>query len=108
MLARQPDALAALREEIAPARAAEPRLDREAAALERELAAAPDQAGARRLVERLAVLLQGALLVRHGHPAVADAFCASRVAGDRGAAFGTLPRGLDLAAIVERATPKAG
>jgi putative acyl-CoA dehydrogenase len=112
VLARQPDALAALLEEIAPARAAEPRVDREAAALERELAAAPDpvglQAGARRLVERLAVLLQGALLVRHGHPAVADAFCASRVAGDRGAAFGTLPGGLDLAAIVERATPKAG
>jgi putative acyl-CoA dehydrogenase len=112
VLARQPDALAALLEEIAPARAAEPRLDREAAALERELAAAPDpvglQAGARRLVERLAVLLQGALLIRHGHPAVADAFCASRVAGDRGAAFGTLPGGLDLAAIVERATPKAG
>jgi putative acyl-CoA dehydrogenase len=108
VLARQPDALAALLEEIAPARAAEPRLDREAAALERELAAAPDPVGARRLVERLAVLLQGALLVRHGHPAVADAFCASRVAGDRGAAFGTLPGGLDLAAIVERATPKAG
>jgi putative acyl-CoA dehydrogenase len=66
------------------------------------------EAGARRLVERLAVVLQGALLVRHGHPAVADAFCASRVAGDRGAAFGTLPPGLDLAAIVERATPKVG
>jgi putative acyl-CoA dehydrogenase len=64
--------------------------------------------GARRLVERMAVLLQAALLVRHGHPAVADAFCASRVAGDRGAAFGTLPPGLDLAAIVERATPKVG
>jgi putative acyl-CoA dehydrogenase len=112
VLARRPDALAALLEEIAPARTAEPRVDREAAALERELAAAADpvglQAGARRLVERLAVVLQGALLVRHGHPAVADAFCASRVAGDRGAAFGTLPGGLDLAAIVERATPKAG
>jgi putative acyl-CoA dehydrogenase len=112
VLARQPESLAALLEEVEPARSAEPRLDRAAAALERELAAAPDpaglQAGARRLVERLAVLLQGALLVRHGHPAVADAFCASRVAGDHGAALGTLPGGLDLAAIVERATPKVG
>jgi putative acyl-CoA dehydrogenase len=110
VLTRQRDGLAALLDEVAPARAAEPRLDRAAAAVERELAAAADpvglQAGARRLVERLAVLLQGALLVRHGHPAVADAFCASRVAGDRGAAFGTLPPGLDLAAIVDRATPK--
>jgi putative acyl-CoA dehydrogenase len=112
VLARQPDGLAALLDELAPARAAEPRLERAAATLERELGAAADpvglQAGARRLVERLAVLLQAALLVRHGHPAVADAFCASRVAGDRGAAFGTLPSGLDLAAIVERATPKVG
>jgi putative acyl-CoA dehydrogenase len=112
VLARQPESLAALLDEVAPARSAEPRLDRAATAVERELAAAPDpvalQAGARRLVERLAVLLQGALLVRHGHPAVADAFCASRLAGDRGAAFGTLPPGLDLAAIVTRATPKIG
>jgi putative acyl-CoA dehydrogenase len=112
VLARQPESLAALLDEVAPARSAEPRLDRAATAVERELVAAPDpvalQAGARRLVERLAVLLQGALLVRHGHPAVADAFCASRLAGDRGAAFGTLPPGLDLAAIVTRATPKIG
>jgi putative acyl-CoA dehydrogenase len=114
VLARRPDTVAAWLDEVAPARAAEPRLDRAAAALERELAGAADadpgarEAGARRLVERLAVLLQGALLVRHGHPAVADAFCASRVAGDRGTAFGTLPPGLELAAIVERATPKAG
>jgi putative acyl-CoA dehydrogenase len=111
VLARQPESVAALLDEVAPARAAEPRLDRAAAALERELAAADPaglQAGARRLVERLAVLLQGALLVRHGHPAVADAFCVSRVAGDHGAAFGTLPAGLDPATLVQRATPKVG
>jgi putative acyl-CoA dehydrogenase len=112
VLDRQPESLEALLAEVAPARAAEPRLARAAAAVERELAAAPGplgrQAGARRLVERLGALLQGALLVRFGHPAVADAFCASRLAGDHGAALGTLPAGLDLAAIVERATPKAG
>jgi len=112
VLARQPESLEVLLAEVAPARAAEPRLDRAAVAVERELAAAPDpvglQAGARRLVERLGALLQGALLVRFGHPAVADAFCASRLAGDHGAALGTLPPGLDLAAIVERATPKVG
>jgi putative acyl-CoA dehydrogenase len=110
VLARQPESLAALLDEVAPARSAEPRLDHAATAVERELAGVPDpvglQAGARRLVERLAVLLQGALLVRHGHPAVADAFCASRVAADRGVAFGTLPPGLDQAAIVDRSTPK--
>ena len=43
----------------------------------------------------MALTLQGALLVRHGDPAVADAFCASRLAGDWGHAFGTLPAGID-------------
>ncbi len=57
------------------------------------------RAGARRTVERMALVLQGSLLVRHGHPAVADAFCASRLGGDWGAAFGTLPAGVDMAAI---------
>ena len=60
----------------------------------------PDEADARAVVERLALALQGTLLRRHGHPAVADAFLARR-----GGAYGTLPRGLDLGAIVERHTP---
>ena len=112
-MARRPEAVDALLDEIAPARGADARLDAGVAAARRELAVgAADPAGleggARRLVERLALVLQGALLVRYGHPAVADAFCASRLGGDRGAAFGTLPTGLDLGAIVERATPKVG
>ncbi len=56
--------------------------------------------------EQMAIALQGALLVRHGHPAVADAFCASRLDGGRGQAYGTLPTGVDTAAILARATPK--
>ena len=47
--------------------------------------------------------LQAALLIKHAPAAVADAFCASRLDGDGGAAFGLLPRGLDVRAIVERA-----
>src|SRR5437764_9305751 len=58
-----------------------------------------------RLVERMALVLQGSLLVRYAPAAVADAFCASRLAGDRGLAFGTLPTGLDLAAILGRIPP---
>jgi putative acyl-CoA dehydrogenase len=56
----------------------------------------------------MALALQGSLLVRHGHPAVADAFCASRLAGDHGLAFGTLPPGIDCATIIERARPETG
>jgi putative acyl-CoA dehydrogenase len=60
----------------------------------------PDEEDARRLVERLALALQGTLLRRHGDAAVAEAFFARE-----GAAYGTLPRGLDLGAILARHTP---
>jgi putative acyl-CoA dehydrogenase len=58
---------------------------------------------ARRVVERMALVLQGSLLLRYGAPAVADAFTASRLSGDWGVAFGTLPMGVDSARILERA-----
>jgi putative acyl-CoA dehydrogenase len=61
---------------------------------------------ARRIVGDMATALQGSLLLRHGHPAVADAFAASRLGRDRGDVFGTLPTGLDLTPIIERCTPK--
>ena len=61
---------------------------------------------AARLVERMALVLQGSLLVRHAPPAVADAFCTSRLAGDWGHAFGTLPRGVDTRAVVARILPR--
>jgi putative acyl-CoA dehydrogenase len=67
-----------------------------------------EQSNARRLVEQMAIVLQGSLLVRFGHPAVADAFCATRLGGDWGHAFGTLPAGVDVRAIIDRATPKVG
>jgi putative acyl-CoA dehydrogenase len=82
----------------------EPRLDAEAERLRKQLADHHDvEQRARRLVERLAILWQASLLVRHAPTFVADAFVASRLEGDRGLAFGTLPRGTDFAAIIERA-----
>lgn len=61
--------------------------------------------GARRVVEDLAVALQASLLVRHSPPAVADAFCAARLAGESGRVYGTLPAGVDAKAIIDRALP---
>jgi putative acyl-CoA dehydrogenase len=60
---------------------------------------------ARGVVEDLAIALQGSLLVRHAPPVVADAFCAARLAGESGRVYGTLPAGVDAAAIIERALP---
>jgi putative acyl-CoA dehydrogenase len=104
-LSRTPDAAESLRAELALARGGDARLDRAIVELEAKLLARPEEGQARRLVEKVVLALQGALLVRHAPPAVADAFCASRLAGDHGGTFGTLPRGADLAGIVERARP---
>jgi putative acyl-CoA dehydrogenase len=105
-LAREPAVAEAYFAEVAIAKGADSRLDRALAALRAELAdPAQLETRARRIVEQLALVLQGALLVRYGDPAVADAFTASRLAGDWGHAFGTLPAGVDTVAIVKRATP---
>ncbi|MFE8944656.1 acyl-CoA dehydrogenase family protein [Streptomyces sp. NPDC007856] len=105
-LQREPGALDACLTEIGRSHGADHRLDRAVKDLFTELADLDAVEGrARRIAERLALVLQGSLLVRHAPPEVADAFCASRLGGDHGASFGTLPTGLDLAPIVERARP---
>ncbi len=102
-LDREPDGLDALSVQIEAARGADARLDRAWDRLRAELPrVAADPFVARRVVERLALVMQGSLLVRYAPPAVADAFCASRVAGDGGLAFGTLPSGVDIAGILDR------
>jgi putative acyl-CoA dehydrogenase len=101
---RNPETLDAFLGECREAAGADARLDGWLAALDADLVD-PDEGGARRLVERMGLALQGSLLVRHGDPAVADAFCASRL-GDGGLAFGTLPSGVDAGAIVERHRPR--
>ena len=105
--ARDPDSVEALLAELELARGADGRLDRAVSDLHAELADTTDlEVRARRIVERAALALQGSLLVRHAPGPVADAFCASRLAGDGGRAFGTLPPGTDLTAIIDRAWPR--
>ncbi|MFI6038941.1 acyl-CoA dehydrogenase family protein [Streptomyces sp. NPDC051315] len=105
-LRREPQALNAYLQEVGRARGGDHRLDAAIKDLLTDLADLDGaEARARRLAERFALVLQGALLVRFAPPEVADAFCASRLGGDAGAAFGTLPHTLDLQALVERARP---
>jgi putative acyl-CoA dehydrogenase len=101
---REPRSYDAFVDEVRLARGGDGRLD---AFLEALPAPADlrDETRGRRLVERLALALEGALLVRHAPAAVADAFCQSRLAGDAGASFGTLPAGVGFDAILERGTP---
>jgi putative acyl-CoA dehydrogenase len=128
-LRRSPESVGALLAELDLAAGGDKRLDEATAELRRMLAglaglaeAAPGAAAsiaaeyqARRLAGLIASLLQGALLVRYAPTAVADAFCASRLGsagpGGPGYAFGTLPDGLELPSVVDRARasiPAAG
>ena len=102
-MARSPEAVEAFFEEVDLARGVDPRLDTAADGLREGLSDLGDlELRARRLVERMALVLQGSLLVRWSTQAVSDAFCASRLAGDWGHALGTLPRGVDTAGILDR------
>ncbi|NJQ06730.1 acyl-CoA dehydrogenase family protein [Streptomyces lonarensis] len=105
-LRTEPNVLHAFLTEVGQAAGADHRLDAAITAVLTELSDLENmEARARRLAERIALVLQGALLVQHAPPAVADAFCATRLGRDGGTAFGTLPAGLDPAAIVDRAAP---
>lgn len=107
-LQREPAAFDAYLREVGKARGADHRLDGAIKGLLTELADLEGiEARARRLTERLALVLQGSLLVRFAPPEVADAFCASRLGGDGGMAFGTLPSTLNLASVVDRSRPQA-
>ena len=103
-MVREPDTIEAFFGELELAAGTDARYDDALALLRKEFADTDDlQYRARHVVERMALLLQGGLLLRHGDPAVADAFAASRLAGDWGVAFGTLPRGLDTGRVLARA-----
>ena len=103
---RSPHALEAYFTEVDEAAGADKRLDD---AIDRLRGCVTDlatkQEMARRLVERMALVLQGSLLVRYGDEAVADAFCASRLERDWGNAFGTLRSPADFKRIIERHKP---
>ena len=106
-MSRMPNAGEVLRAELAGS--GDQRLDVFAEKLEQRMIGADgnDEGQARVLVRDLVLALQAALLIKHAPHAVADAFCASRLNGGGGGAFGTLPRGCDTRAIVERAAPAA-
>ncbi len=105
-MAKRPETVQAFLGELDLAAGADRRLDRSIAELRKQLGDPTDlEYRTRRLVEAMALAFQGSLLVRYGSPAVADAFCASRLGGDHGGAFGTLPPGVDTGAIIERAMP---
>jgi putative acyl-CoA dehydrogenase len=103
---REPGAIEALGAELDTARGGHRDFDRHVDALMGTLTALPDDpAAGRRLAQAIALALSASVLLRHGPSFVAEAFCASRLAGGpfTGAAFGSLPAGTEAAKIVGRA-----
>ena len=108
-IAREPWTLDAFFEEVEPASGTDRRFDDALSRLKKEFATLDDiELRARRIVEQVALVFQASLLLRHGPAAVADAFCATRLGRDWGGAFGTLPAGLELEPILERAVVEVG
>jgi len=106
-MVKSPESVEAFFAEVGEANGADRRLDDAVTELREELGDIEAiESRARRIVEWMALVLQGSLLVRFGDPAAADAFCASRLGGDAGRAFGTLPPSVDFERIVARHTPE--
>lgn len=106
-LARDPETLAVFFDELGAARGRDGRFDAYVAALKDEFRNFDElEARSRALVERMALAMQGALLIRHAPGFVADAFVATRLAGGRGMEFGTMVPGMKLRDLIERARPK--
>jgi putative acyl-CoA dehydrogenase len=110
-LGKEPAALEALVEELRSSQGRDARFDayvaETVAQLGRELkrnlnnGAGETEGQARRLAERLALALQASLVLKHSSSELVDAMIASRLSGDHGQTFGTLPAGVDLKTIIE-------
>lgn len=106
-ISREPETLEAVLTEIRKGRGGDRRLDAFIGSLETDLKQKDLNAiEARRLAERLALALQGSLVVQHSPSFVADAFLASRLSGDWGKTFGTLPSNVNFDAVIERGFPE--
>jgi putative acyl-CoA dehydrogenase len=104
---REPESVTAYFAEVETARAADARLDRAIDELKRDLKNSNGvESQGRRIVERMAITLQAALLMRHGDPSVAELFLNSRLGGDWGHTFGTLQPSSQFKSVIERHRPR--
>jgi putative acyl-CoA dehydrogenase len=106
-MAREPQSVMALVAELEDARGANSNLDRAIDDVkDRVTPARANEMTARRVVESMALALQGAVLVKSAPSAVSDAFCATRLADRPGVAYGALDTAVDAEAIIKRAMPR--
>ncbi len=105
-MSRTPEAVDVFFAEIKSAKGADARLDAHIKRLEQSLGRPENmEYRSRRLIEDMALGFQGALMVQHAPPYLADCFCQARLAGSSGRCYGTLPDGVDVQQIIARAMP---
>ncbi len=105
-MTREPETVPALFAEMEKGRGGDKRLDAAIDSLKDTLRNTKDvESQARRIVEKMILALQGSVLVQNGNAAIADTFCATRLGGDWGGEYGSLPASTDFDAIVARTTP---
>ncbi|GMQ93818.1 MAG: acyl-CoA dehydrogenase family protein [Acidimicrobiia bacterium] len=97
---REPEAVDIFVDEIELARGADLRLDAAIDRLKKTLGSDVSEAELRRLIEEMAIVLEGSLVVRHGSQALADGFVTTRIDGDWGRTFGTIPQSTETDSLV--------
>jgi len=104
---KSPEAVDAFFAELDQARGSNSLFDAHVAALRKELRDPAElEYRARDITDRMALALQAALLLQHAPGAIGGAFARSRLSASGDRNFGSLPRGVDCAAIIERAWPR--
>ena len=103
---RDPRSAQELIVELEKSRGANRWLDRAVSDVKACLARQYDEALARRLAERMALALQGAILVRNAPGFVSDAFCATRLCEHPGLSCGAMDAKIDVDALIGRAMPR--
>ena len=105
-MVREPDALDAVRQELASAAGVDRRYDAFVQRLSDLLANGKDaEIHARRIVEHIAMALQASVLLKAGNAVVSDAFVSARLSDSAGTNYGTLTADADVDALIERAMP---
>jgi len=105
-MAKTPAAVQVWLTELDKAKGAHPLFDQAVKKLHAEFTDLNDmQYRARHIVEQMSLLMQASLLVQAGNAAVSDGFIQSRLAGHAERNYGTLPRGLDCAQLINRGNP---
>jgi putative acyl-CoA dehydrogenase len=106
-MARTPEALDVFLSELDSATGSDTRYDASVATVRSEFSRPAElEHRARLVVERMAPALQASQLLQHAPAAVSDAFLATRLGGDGGVHYGTLPPGTDVDTIIERHQPQ--